>query len=205
MNLAQILPSLKLMPLVAAESSAQAIEDAATFRDAGYPYVEILCRTPNAVDIIGEACRALPDLFIGAGTVLTVEVGERAIAAGAKFIVSPALDPAIMELVKARGVQYVPGVYTPSDIAIALRNGFIWQKLFPTGPAGGVDYINALASPFGHTQLRLIVGCGITKENYVEHMKHPLVGAMIPDWLSSLRGKALRDEVAVTKKLIQAL
>jgi 2-dehydro-3-deoxyphosphogluconate aldolase/(4S)-4-hydroxy-2-oxoglutarate aldolase len=205
MNLAQILPTHKLMPLVAAESSAQAIEDATSFRDAGFPYVEILCRTPNAVEIIGEACRALPDLFIGAGTVLTVEVGERAIAAGAKFLVSPALDPAVMELAKRHSLQYVPGVYTPSDVAIAMRNGYVWQKLFPTGPAGGIDYINALASPFGHTQLRLIAGCGVTKENYAAYLTHPLVGAIIPDWLSSLRGKALREEIAVTKKLLQAI
>ena len=193
------------MPLVAAESSAQALEDATTFRDAGFPYVEILCRTPGAVDIIGEVSRARPDLFVGAGTVLTVEVGERAIAAGAKFLVSPALDPAIMELAKRHGLQYVPGVYTPSDVAIALRNGYNWLKLFPTGPAGGIDYINALASPFGHTKLQLIAGCGVTKENYAAYLKHPLVGAIIPDWLSNLRGTALRDEVAVTRKLLQSL
>src|SRR5882757_3042846 len=100
MNLSQVLPTLKMMPLVAAESTAQAIEDATTFRDAGFPFVEILCRTPGAVDVIGEACRALPDLFIGAGTVLTVELGEAAIKAGAKFVVSPAFDPAIMDLAK---------------------------------------------------------------------------------------------------------
>jgi 2-dehydro-3-deoxyphosphogluconate aldolase / (4S)-4-hydroxy-2-oxoglutarate aldolase len=205
MNIAQVLPSLKLMPLVAAESSAQAIEDATSFRDAGFPLVEILCRTPNAVEIIGEACRALPDLFIGAGTILTVELGEQAIAAGAKFLVSPACDPAIIELSKRRGVQFMPGVYTPSDVAIAMRNGFTWLKLFPAEPAGGVEYISALASPFGHTKLQLVAGCGVTKENYATYLKHPLVGAIIPDWLSPLRGKALRDELPATRKLLQSV
>jgi 2-dehydro-3-deoxyphosphogluconate aldolase/(4S)-4-hydroxy-2-oxoglutarate aldolase len=205
MKLAEILPKLKVMPLVAAESSAQAIEDATSFRDAGFPFVEILCRTAGAVDVIRDACRALPDLFIGAGTVLTVELGERAIAAGAKFVVSPAFDPAVMELAQKHKLQYVPGIYTPSDVAIAMRHGYTWLKLFPTGPAGGIDYINALGSPFGHTQLKLVLGCGITKDNYATYLKHPLVGAIIPDWLSPLRGKALRDELAVTTKLIKAL
>jgi len=205
MNLAQTLPSFKLMPLVAAESTAQAIEDATTFRDAGYPFVEILCRTPQAVEIIGEACRALPDLFIGAGTVLTVELGEQALAAGAKFLVSPACDPAIMELAKRRGVQFIPGVYTPSDVAIAMRQGYNLLKLFPAGPAGGVEYISALGSPFGHTKLQLIAGCGITKDNYVSYLQHPLVAGLIPDWLSPLRGKALRDELPATKKLLASV
>jgi len=205
MNLAQALPSHKIMPLVAAESSAQAIEDATSFRDAGFPMVEILCRTPQAVEIIGEACRALPDLFIGAGTVLTVELGEQALAAGAKFLVSPACDPAILELAKRRGVQFIPGVYTPSDVAIAMRHGHTLLKLFPAGPAGGVEYISALASPFGHTKLQLIAGCGVTKDNYADYLKHPLVGGLIPDWLSPLRGKALRDELPATRKLLQSV
>jgi 2-dehydro-3-deoxyphosphogluconate aldolase/(4S)-4-hydroxy-2-oxoglutarate aldolase len=205
MNLTQALPTLKMMPLVAAESTAQAIEDATTFRDAGFPFVEILCRTPGAVDVIGEACRALPDLFIGAGTVLTVELGEAAIKAGAKFLVSPAFDPAIMELAKKHNLQYMPGVYTPSDVAIAMRHGYILQKLFPTGPAGGIDYLNALASPFGHTKLQIVAGCGITKENYASYLKHPLVVGLIPDWLSPLRGKALREEIGITTKLLLAV
>jgi 2-dehydro-3-deoxyphosphogluconate aldolase/(4S)-4-hydroxy-2-oxoglutarate aldolase len=205
MNLAEILPSHKLMPLVAAESTSQAIEDATSFRDAGFPMVEILCRTPQAVKIIGEACRVLPDLFIGAGTVLTVELGEQALAAGAKFLVSPACDPAIIELAKKHNVQFIPGVYTPSDVAIAMRHGYNLLKLFPAGPAGGVDYINALASPFGHTKLKLVAGCGVTKDNYASYLKHPLVGGIIPDWLSPLRGQALRDELPATRKLLASV
>jgi 2-dehydro-3-deoxyphosphogluconate aldolase/(4S)-4-hydroxy-2-oxoglutarate aldolase len=205
MNLTQVLPSLKIMPLVAAESTAQAIEDATTFHDAGYPLVEILCRTPGAVDVIGEACRTLPDLFIGAGTVLTVELGEAAIKAGAKFLVSPAFDPAIMELAEKHNLQYMPGIYTPSDVAIAMRHGHFLLKLFPTNHAGGIDYLNALASPFGHTKLKLVLGCGITKENYATYLKHPLVTAIIPDWLSPLRGKALREEMAITTKLLRSI
>jgi 2-dehydro-3-deoxyphosphogluconate aldolase/(4S)-4-hydroxy-2-oxoglutarate aldolase len=193
------------MPLVAAESTAQAIEDATSFRDAGFPFVEILCRTPKAIQVIRDARKAIPDLFIGAGTVLTVEIGEEAIAAGARFIVSPAFDPAVMELAKKHSLQYMPGVYTPSDVAIAMRHGYNVLKLFPTGAAGGLDYLNALASPFGHTKLKFVVGAGITKENYAAYLKHPLVTALIPDWLSPLRGKALRDELAVTTKLIQAV
>jgi 2-dehydro-3-deoxyphosphogluconate aldolase / (4S)-4-hydroxy-2-oxoglutarate aldolase len=205
MDISNALLSHKIMPLVAAESTAQAVEDATTFRDAGFPVVEILCRTPKAVDVIREACKALPDLFIGAGTVLTVELGEAAIAVGARFLVSPAFDPAVMELAKKHSLQYMPGVYTPSDIAIAMRHGYNVLKLFPTAVAGGMDYVNILASPFGHTKLKLVVGAGITKENYAAYLKHPLVIGMIPDWLSPLRGKALRDELAVTTKLIQAV
>jgi 2-dehydro-3-deoxyphosphogluconate aldolase/(4S)-4-hydroxy-2-oxoglutarate aldolase len=205
MNLTQVLPTHKMMPLVAAESVAQAIEDATTFRDAGFPYVEILCRTAGAIDVIGEACRALPDLFIGAGTVLTVELGEAAIKAGAKFVVSPAFDPAIMDIAKRHNLQYMPGIYTPSDVAIAMRHGYFLLKLFPTNHAGGIDYLNALASPFGHTKLKLVLGCGITKENYATYLKHPLVAGLIPDWLSPLRGKALRDEMAITTKLLRSI
>jgi 2-dehydro-3-deoxyphosphogluconate aldolase/(4S)-4-hydroxy-2-oxoglutarate aldolase len=204
MILAQALPTLKLMPLVAAESAAQAIEDATIFRDAGYPYVEVLCRTPQAVEIIGQVTRALPDLFVGAGTVLTPERAEAAIAAGAKFLVSPALDPAVMEVAKKHNLQYMPGVYTATEVAIAYRNGYTWLKLFPI-ITGGLPHLDALGSPFGHTGLKLVVGCGVTKENYAAYLQHPMVGAIIPDWLSALRGKALRDEISLTKKLLQSV
>jgi 2-dehydro-3-deoxyphosphogluconate aldolase/(4S)-4-hydroxy-2-oxoglutarate aldolase len=204
MKLAQVIPQLKLMPLIFAESTAQAIEDATSLRDSGFPVVEILCRTPAALDAIRIVSRELPDVFVGAGTVLTVEMAEKAVEAGARFLVSPALDPAIMDFAKLRGLQFVPGVYTPSDIAIAMRNGYNLQKLFPTGIAGGIDYINALASPFGHTDLRLIAGAGINKDNYKSYLQHPLVAALIPDWLSPLRGDALRKELAITAKLLKA-
>jgi 2-dehydro-3-deoxyphosphogluconate aldolase/(4S)-4-hydroxy-2-oxoglutarate aldolase len=205
MKLAQIIPQLKVVPLVVPDTVAQAVEDATSYRDAGFPVVEIVCRTPAAMDAIREARRALPDVFLGAGTVLSIETAEMAVEAGAQFLVSPAVDPVIMDFAKLRGLQFIPGVCTATDIAIALRHGHSLQKFFPAEASGGLGMLSALASPYGHTDLRMIAGGGVNKGNYVAYLQHSLMGAIIADWLVPLRAQALRDELAVTRKLLHAL
>jgi 2-dehydro-3-deoxyphosphogluconate aldolase/(4S)-4-hydroxy-2-oxoglutarate aldolase len=205
MNLAQVIPQLKWMPIIVADSPGQAVEDATSYRDAGFPVVEILCRTPAAIDSIRETTRQVKELFVGAGTVLTIEMAERAVESGAQFLVSPGTDPVIMDFARRHNLQFVPGVHTATDVAIALRHGHMLQKFFPAGPAGGLDYIDGLASPFTHTGVRFIAGHGINKKNYVEYLRHPLVCAIIGDWLPGLRGQDLRDELAELPKLLKAV
>jgi 2-dehydro-3-deoxyphosphogluconate aldolase/(4S)-4-hydroxy-2-oxoglutarate aldolase len=204
MILAEVVPRMKWMPIIFADSPEQVVEDATSFRDAGFPVVEVLCRTPAAMDAI-RAARKVKDIFVGAGTVLSIDMAERAVEAGAQFLVSPAADPVMMDFAKARKLQFVPGVHTATDVAVALRYGHKLQKFFPAGPAGGIPYIDSLWAAFAHTGVRFITAQAINKKNYVEYLKHPMVVAVIGEWLPPLRGQALRDELMVVQKLLKAV
>jgi 2-dehydro-3-deoxyphosphogluconate aldolase/(4S)-4-hydroxy-2-oxoglutarate aldolase len=192
------------MPLLTPESVAQVVEDASIYRDAGFPYVEVVCRTDCAIEAIATICRQMPDLYVGAGTVLTLDTAEAALKAGAKFLVSPGTDPVIMDFAKAHNLEMIPGILSPTDVAIGLRYGFTIQKFFPAEP-DGLEYLSALGSPYTHTGVKMVCGCKIVKENTPAYLKHPLVAAVIGDWIIPLHGTALREELAVTKAWLKSL
>jgi 2-dehydro-3-deoxyphosphogluconate aldolase/(4S)-4-hydroxy-2-oxoglutarate aldolase len=204
-NLTDLLSQQKTLPTLLPEKVAQTLDDVAIYHLAGHRAVEILMRTPLALEAIREARRAHPDMTIGAGTVLTPSQVDEAVKAGAQFIVSPAIDPVVGNAVKRHAVPFIPGVCTPTDVAVALREGFPLQKLFPTElPAmekllpGCPEYLDALASPYGHTPLRLIAAYGISKENFAACLSHRLVAAVIAGWLYNLHGDVLRRELRET-------
>lgn len=203
-TLAEVVPQHKLMPLIVADSVAQVVEDASIYRDAGIPYVEVLCRTACAIDAIAATVKAMPDLYVGAGTVLTLDTAEQAKKAGAQFLVSPATDPVLLEYAKANGLDFVPGILTPTDVAIAYRHGFMIQKLFPAEP-GGLTRLDALASPYTHIGVKFVCGNGLVKTNTPTYLKHPLCAAIIADWLVPLRGAALREELVQTRSWFKTL
>ena len=204
MKLAEVVPQHRLMPLLLPESVAQVVEDASIYRDAGFPYLEVVCRTDCALDAITQVCRQMPHLYVGAGTVLSLETAEAARQAGAKFLVSPAADPVIMEFAKDHDLEMIPGVLTPTDVAVSLRYGFTLQKLFPAEP-GGLERLSALGSPYTHTGVKMVCGHQIVKENAPAYLQHPLVAAIIADWLVPLHGAALREELATTQAWVKSL
>ncbi len=206
--LTELLMRQRTLPTLLPENVAQTMDDIAIYHQAGHRMVEVLMRTPLALEAIREARRAYPDMTVGAGTVLEPSQVDQAVEAGARFIVSPAIDPVVGEAVKRHGIPFVPGVCTPTDVAVALRQGFGLQKLFPTQlPAlekllpESVEYLDALASPFGHTPLRLIAAYGVAKENFAACLSHRLVAGIIAGWLYNLHGSALRRELDETLKL----
>jgi len=203
-KLSDAVPQHKLMPLIFADSVAQVVEDASIYRDAGIPYVEVLCRTDCAIDAIAATVKAMPDLCVGAGTVLSLDMAEQAKKAGAQFLVSPATDPMIMEYAKTNGLDFVPGVFTPTDVAIGIRFGFMIQKLFPAEP-GGLGRLDAFGSPYTHVGVKFVCGSGLVKTNTPDYLKHPLCAAVIADWLVHLRGSALRQELTQTRAWFKTL
>lgn len=196
------------MPTLLPDQVAQTLDDIAIYRAAGHGAVEILMRTPLALDAVRAARRAHPDMLIGAGTVLTPGQVDQALEAGAQFIVSPAIDPVVAAAVKRHGLDFIPGVCTPTDVAVALREGFSLLKLFPVQlPAlerllpESTEYLEALASPFGHTPLRVIAAYGVSKANFAAYLSHRLVGGVIAGWLHNLHGDILRQELDETLRL----
>jgi 2-dehydro-3-deoxyphosphogluconate aldolase / (4S)-4-hydroxy-2-oxoglutarate aldolase len=210
-QLIELLAQQKTLPTLLAGVPSQTLDDIAIYRAAGHRVFEILMRTPRALETITAARRAYPGLLIGAGTVLTPAQADEAVKAGAQFIVSPAIDPVVAAAVKGLGVPFVPGVCTPTDVAVALREGFALQKLFPVElpalekllPESAV-YLDALASPFGHTPLRLIAAYGVSKANFAACLSHRLVAGVIAGWLHDLHGDRLRQELNQTLDLARS-
>ena len=204
-RLIEILVRQKTLPTLLPEGVAQTMDDIAIYHQAGHRLVEILMRTPLALETIREARRTHPDMMIGAGTVLNPSQVDHAVEASAQFIVSPAMDLVVAEAAKRHATPFVPGVCTPTDVAVALRQGFALQKLFPIQLpvlerllAESVEYLDALASPYGHTPLRVIAAYGVSRENFAACLSHRLVAGVIAGWLYNLHGDALRRDLDET-------
>jgi len=176
-----------LVPVVRVENTDQALGMARALLEAGLPCAEITFRTTAAEECIRLIAREFPDIITGAGTVLTPEQAQRAVKAGARYIVSPGFSPAVIEWCLAHTIPVMPGVATPTEIMMALDKGISLVKFFPSEALGGVRMLEALAAVFG--AVRFVPTGGITAGNLQEYLKMPAVFAVGGSWMVS--GKLL--------------
>ena len=134
----------------------------------GLPCAEVTFRTDAAEESIRIMTEKYPEMLVGAGTVLTTEQVDRAVAAGAKFIVSPGFDPEIVDYCIEKGITVTPGCVTPSEVAQGVKRGLKVLKFFPAEPAGGVAMIKAMAAPYN--QLRFMPTGGIGTQNLKDYL-----------------------------------
>ena len=145
------------------------------------PVAEITFRTDAAEAAIRRLTSELPELFVGAGTVLTTEQAERALAAGAKFIVSPGFNSRIVEFCTQRGATVIPGINSPTQIEMALEHGLSVLKFFPAEASGGIEMVKSLAAPFG--SVRYIPTGGVNEKNLAAYLAIPQVLACGGSWM----------------------
>jgi 2-dehydro-3-deoxyphosphogluconate aldolase/(4S)-4-hydroxy-2-oxoglutarate aldolase len=172
---------LKIVPIVVMDHADQAQAFGDALVQGGLPIAEITLRTPAAEDSI-RALAKRGDLLVGAGTVLSTEQAERAIDAGAQFIVAPGTNPKVMEFVLKRGLPMVPGVVTPSEIELATSLGAPALKFFPAETMGGVANLKALAGPY--PDVRFIPTGGITPEMIPSYLRLTSVLACGGSWMA---------------------
>ena len=134
----------------------------------GINCAEITFRTACAEEAIAYACEKYPEMNIGAGTVINAEQCEKALKAGAKFIVSPGLSVAVANVCKEKGIPYYPGCVTPTEIMQALELGITVVKFFPANVYGGLKAMKALSAPF--PQVKFIPTGGVDKNNIDEFL-----------------------------------
>jgi 2-dehydro-3-deoxyphosphogluconate aldolase / (4S)-4-hydroxy-2-oxoglutarate aldolase len=170
-----------VIPVVAIPSAEAAIPLARALVEAGLPCAEITFRTSAAGAAIAAIAAQVPELLVGAGTVLSVPQAEEALAAGARFVVAPGFDPAVVDFCLERHVPVVPGVCTPTEVGYALSRGLTVVKLFPAQALGGVPYIKALAAPFGG--VRFVPTGGIDAGNLAAYLALPQVAACGGSWM----------------------
>ena len=148
MDMMEQLSRIGIVPVIAINDAADAVPLAQALIDGGLPCAEVTFRTAAAADAIKNMTEAFPDMVVGAGTVLTCEQVDRAVAAGAKFIVSPGLNPTTVKHCQEIGIPVCPGTANPSDIEVALSLGLKTVKFFPAEAAGGLKYIKSIAAPY---------------------------------------------------------
>ena len=157
-----------VVPVVVLNDVKDAKPLAKALCEGGLPCAEVTFRTEAAEESIRLMTESYPDMFVGAGTVLTVEQVDRAVNAGAKFIVSPGFDPEIVDYCLEKNIPIYPGCITPSEVAQAVKRGLEIVKFFPAEQFGGVSTIKALAAPY--VGVKFMPTGGINPNNLKEYL-----------------------------------
>ena len=180
MRTMEALGAARLVPVVVVDDAAHAEPLAAALVAGGLPVAEVTFRTAAAEDAI-RAMASRGDMLVGAGTVLTVEQVDRAVAAGASYVVSPGLSRAVVERCREHAVLALPGAVTATEVQAALELGLTTVKFFPAGTSGGAAAIKALAAPFGG--VTFVPTGGVGPKNLLEYLAIDAVLAVGGSWM----------------------
>ena len=170
-----------VVPVVVLNEAEDALPLAKALTDGGLPCAEVTFRTEAAEESIRRMSGAYPDMLVGAGTVLTTEQADRAVSAGAKFIVSPGFDPEVVDHCLEKKIPVFPGCVTPSEIAQAVKRGLKVIKFFPAEPFGGVGTIKSLAAPY--PMVKFMPTGGVGAKNLKDYLSCDKIAACGGSWM----------------------
>ena len=172
---------LGIVPVVVLNDAKDAEPLAKALCEGGLPCAEVTFRTDAAEESIRIMAEKFPDMLVGAGTVLTTEQVDRAVAAGAKFIVSPGLNPKVVKYCVEKGITITPGCANPSDVEQAIENGLDVVKFFPAEQAGGLAYIKAIAAPY--VGMKFMPTGGLNPKNVRDYLACDKILACGGSWM----------------------
>ena len=179
----------KVVPIVVLEDAADALPLAKALTEGGLSCAEVTFRTEASDESIRLMSKEYPDMLVGAGTVLTTEQVDRAVSAGAGFIVSPGFDPEIVDYCLEREIPVFPGCITPSEVAQAVKRGMDVIKFFPAEQAGGIAMIKAMAAPY--TTVRFMPTGGISADNLGSYLSCDKIVCCGGSWM--VKGEMIRN------------
>ncbi|WP_328860380.1 bifunctional 4-hydroxy-2-oxoglutarate aldolase/2-dehydro-3-deoxy-phosphogluconate aldolase [Streptomyces sp. NBC_00306] len=180
-----------VVPVVVIENAADAVPLARALVSGGLPTIEVTLRTPAAPDAIRAIADEVPDAVVGAGTVISAHGVDAAMAAGARFLVSPGWTPTLLEAMQRSGVPFLPGVSTTSEVVALLERGVDEMKFFPAEAAGGTAYLRSLAGPL--PQARFCPTGGISLASAPSYLALPNVGCVGGTWMLPADALAAKD------------
>ena len=180
-TVAEKIAGFGVVPVVVLEDVKDAAPLAKALVEGGLPCAEVTFRTAAAEESIRVMTTEYPDMFVGAGTVLTIEQVDRAVAAGAKFIVSPGFDPEIVDYCLEKEIPVFPGCITPSEVAQAVKRGLKVVKFFPAEQFGGVATIKAMAAPY--VGLKFMPTGGVSAKNLESYLSCDKIIACGGSWM----------------------
>ncbi len=202
-TLTERLGNAPIVPLVQADDPATAVATAEALHKGGLSVIEVVMRTPAALDCMREIIQSVPQVIVGAGTVLSAGQTREVLDVGAAFVVSPGLDQGVVSIAQAAGVPVYPGIATPSECQRAHNLGLDAVKFFPATLNGGVAMLKALGSVF--RTIRFMPTGGISANNLAEYLALPSVLACGGSWLTPASEVAAGNFAAVTRLAEEAL
>lgn len=170
-----------IIPVVVLNRAEDAKPLAKALCEGGLKCAEVTFRTEAAEESIRIMASEYPDMMVGAGTVLTIEQVDRAVNAGARFIVSPGFDPEIVDYCIQKDIPVVPGCMTPSEVAQGVKRGLEVLKFFPAEQAGGIAMIKAMSAPY--TSVRFMPTGGINAKNLEQYLSFGKIAACGGSWM----------------------
>ncbi len=180
-NILKQIGELGIVPVVKIDRAQDAVPLGKALLSGDLPVVEITFRTSAAIDAIKALTEELPEVLVGAGTVLTIEQAKKAVTAGAKFIVSPGFNNKVVDYCLENNIPVTPGVNNPTQVEMALEKGLEVVKFFPAEASGGMNLLKALSGPF--TEIKFIPTGGIDQNNLLSYLSHPQVLACGGSWM----------------------
>ena len=196
------LQTIGIIPVVVIDDAGDAVNLGKALMEGGLPAAEVTFRTDAAEEAIRLMAENVPGLLVGAGTVLTVEQVDRAVAAGARFIVSPGFNPEVVRHCLEIGVPITPGTQTPTEMEMALSSGIHVVKFFPAELSGGLKMIKAVAAPY--VDLRFIPTGGINASNVRDYLAYDRIFACGGSWMVKKDMVAAGDFEGIKKMVAEA-
>ena len=170
-----------IIPVVKIEKAEEALPLGRALLDGDLPITEITFRTSVAEESIKTLTKELPELLVGAGTVLTIEQVKKAVSAGAKFIVSPGFNPKVVDYCIENSIPVTPGINNPTQIEMALERGIEVVKFFPAEASGGLSLLKSMSAPY--TGIKFIPTGGINQNNLCSYLSYNKVHACGGSWM----------------------
>lgn len=202
MSIEEKMHEVGIVPVVVIENVEDATPLAKALLDGGVCFMEITLRTECALEAIAKVAAEVPDMIVGAGTVLNKEQAQKAVDAGAKFIVSPGFSEDIVKWCLDSGISCCPGCVTPSEIMKALELGLKMVKFFPANVYGGIKALKALAAPFGG--VKFLPTGGINADNMNEYVSADFVAAVGGSWICTKADIKAHEFAKITELSKQA-
>ncbi|MGM9471462.1 bifunctional 4-hydroxy-2-oxoglutarate aldolase/2-dehydro-3-deoxy-phosphogluconate aldolase [Pseudarthrobacter sp. YS3] len=171
-----------VIPVVTIEDPRHAVPVARALADGGVGIIELTLRTESAMTSLQLIADEVPEILVGAGTVLTPAQADAVVAAGAQFIVSPGVTPSLLDHLLTLGVPVLPGVATVGEVMQVLERGLTAMKFFPAGPAGGPDYLAAIGAPI--PQVQFCPTGGVSIATAPKYLALPNVSCVGGSWLT---------------------
>ncbi|MFC6285493.1 bifunctional 4-hydroxy-2-oxoglutarate aldolase/2-dehydro-3-deoxy-phosphogluconate aldolase [Nocardioides sp. GCM10027113] len=197
-----VLDLAPVVPVVVLESVDHAVPVARALVDGGLPVIELTLRTAAALDAIRAIADEVPEILVGAGTVVTPGQVSAAVDAGAQFLVSPGTTPGLLAELGGSGVPFLPGTATVSEVMRVLEAGFTEMKLFPAVASGGTDFLKSVGGPV--PAARFCPTGGITPATAASYLALPNVGCVGGSWLTPRDVLAAEDWDAVRRLAAEA-
>ncbi|MEO0447521.1 MAG: bifunctional 4-hydroxy-2-oxoglutarate aldolase/2-dehydro-3-deoxy-phosphogluconate aldolase [Verrucomicrobiota bacterium] len=172
--------------------------------EGGVKGMELTLRTPAALEGLARVCSEVPEMLVGAGTVLTPQQVEAVREAGASFAVAPGTNPRVIAAAREIDLPFAPGICTPTDIEMALEEDCQVMKFFPSEPTGGLSYLRNIAAPFTHLGVKFIPLGGVNPGNAEAYLSESMILAIGGSWLAPPQAIAEQDWTGIRRRAEEA-